>query len=241
MMIFPELEAPPARVGRPVARARRNVRHFTCSAADLTQIRAWLGTSPTCDQLRGGVETAVARIVPQTRRAVQALRARPRTAHTRQLFRAVFGVLPEAVPSWRTANSAWRDLGELVALRLERGIQILNGSDTRGGYIRYFARGSSTHCPECTGQPTTYRACSSFQGHYLICLGRPFWVWWRDRNFNAMGSTLLHEALHIYFNRTVAHARRFNNAACYQLFVSRINGITPNHCARERCLGSACV
>ncbi len=240
MFALHEFEARAPRVRR-AAGHPQHVRHFTCSPADLAQIRTWLGTSPTCADLRGGVEAAVARVVPQIRRATQALRARPRSARTRQLFRAVFGVSSETVPPWRTANSTWRDLGELVALRLERGMQILDGRDTRGGYIRYFARGSQAHCPECTKPPTTYRACSSWRGQYLVCLGREFWLRWRDRNFNALGSTLLHEALHIYFSRTVGHTRRFNNANCYQLFVSRINGITPNRCARERCLGLACV
>ena len=231
------LREPEYQISRsPAARTRRRVRHFTCDAADIAQIEDWLQMSIPVAALRSGLETALARSVPQALRAAHALRASPRSARTKQLFREAFGVAPETIPRWRTARATWRDLGELVAIRLARAAEILNGMS-----IQYFCRGSQAHCSECTDPPTAYRACSSYRGHYLLCLGQQFWLWWRDQNYNSMASTLLHEALHIYFSRTVAHERRFNNANCYQLFVSRFNGIAPSQCVRERCIGIDCV
>ena len=60
-------------------------------------------------------------------------RARGRTT---QVFRGVFNVPPTFVPPWRPANASWRDLGDLVALRLERAAGILSG-----GYMRFFCWG----------------------------------------------------------------------------------------------------
>ena len=65
------------------------------------------------------------------------------------------------MPAWRPVNASWRDLGGLVALRLERAAAILVG-----GHVRFFCWGSAAHCRECTGDPTSYRAWSSHRGRY---------------------------------------------------------------------------
>src|SRR5215472_2487442 len=217
--VFPEMEATPD-----------HVRHFTCSTADLAQVTPILGRPATRAALLAGVSRSVNRAIVMARAAAGALRPKPRSAHVTALFRSSFGALPTAVPSWRTPAAQWADLGELVALRLESAARILGD-----GSIRYFCWGSALHCPECTTLPTTYRACSSFQARSVICIGVQFWQWLRAGRFNFMASTLLHEALHIYFSFAAAHGAhtslrsgaagpfRTVNANCYQSFVLRFN------------------
>ncbi|MDZ7366253.1 MAG: peptidoglycan-binding protein [candidate division KSB1 bacterium] len=146
--------------------------------------------------------------------------ASPRSATTRERFFEAFATYPEFVPGWRPAGATWNDLGGLVAIRLRRAAEILEG-----GWIKYFCWGSQRHCSECTSSPSDYYACSSYVGAYHICLGDPFWQAWRNGDVATMASTLLHEALHIYFSQTVAHEGSTGNANCYERFVMQLNAL----------------
>ena len=125
--------------------------------------------------------------------------------------------------------------GDLVAIRLQarRKFSMADGFDTIAGE----APGT---VQRCSRQPPTYFACSSFGKRYVICLGTAFWRAWRDRDEATTASTLLHEALHIYFGTLVAHGAkgRYGNANCYERFVMLINGqflhaATNAACARH--------
>lgn len=204
-----------------VKRRSRRVRYFTCNNAERSQIENALQMSVPVDALRSAVDAAAGRAVSWLLNAARALQ-RPRSNNTKTFFREAFKTTPEFVPTWRPPSASWRDRGELVRIRLMRTAKILDG-----GWIRYFCWGSQAHCPECTGAPSTYYACSSWGRRYVICLGQSFWIAWRDGDAVTLAATLLHEALHIYFGRTVAHGERgpYGNAFCYERFVLRINGI----------------
>jgi hypothetical protein len=209
-------------------------RLFSCTDAERSQVRAVVGRPVTSLQLRTAVRTAIAQAVREARASARALRARPRTAHTTQAFRSVFNVPPTFTPSWRPANASWRDHGDLVALRLERAANILTG-----GHMRFFCWGSVAHCPECTRPPTTYRACSSYRGRYHICLGSEWWRWWRVGRRGFMASTLLHEALHIYFrlehHRAAIGRPSVNNVYCYDTLVALLHRRAPKPGDRDNC------
>jgi hypothetical protein len=197
---------------------------FTCTDADRANIENLLSMSIPVPTLRNAVESAAGAAVSLTAAAAALLDRPARTAASRAAFCAAFGVAPEFVPPWRATLRGiikWRDLGELVAIRLRDVVKILDG-----GCIHYFAWGSPAHCPECTDAPQTYISCSSFRGLYIICLGTPFWQAWQVGDTVTTDLNLLHEGLHIYFRTTVAHEGRTGNASCYQSFVARINGLT---------------
>ena len=185
--------------------------------------------------LRQAVETAAGNAVSWLWNAGAALRTSPRAARTRNLFCEAFGTTPEFVPAWRPANAKWIDRGDLVAIRLYDAAKILDG-----GWIHYFCWGDPRHCLECTRQPPTYFACSSFKGRYVICLGQAFWKAWQANDEATLASTLLHEALHIYFGTLIAHGEtggRYGNANCYERYVIRFNDrflhpATDTSCAR---------
>jgi hypothetical protein len=105
-----------------------------------------------------------------------------------------------------------------VAIRLKSAARIVDG-----GFIRYFCWGSPAHCPECTGSPASYFACSSFLGRYLICLGDGFWRAWAIGDLDTTATTLLHEALHIFFGRTVSDVGSTGNANCYERYLIQFN------------------
>jgi hypothetical protein len=236
-LLLPELEAHvPA--GRCTSVGRR-VGRFTCTNAELAAIRAFLGrpaiTAPT---LKAAVEAAAGRAVSLARRAANALDRSRRNNRTRRIFCEAFGVTPEFVPPWRatlTGVVRWRDLGELVAIRLKDVAKILDG-----GCIHYFCWGSPAHCPECTRVPPTYFACSSFLGRYIICLGQGFWRAWQSGDTVTTASTLLHEALHIYFRRTVSDTGRSGNANCYERFAVRLQNLFLHPATDAACRAGSC-
>lgn len=217
---------------------RRRARLFTCSNTERASVVGFLGTPVTVQALRAAVEAAAGRAVVLASSSAAALEISPRTPSTRRLFCEAFGVFPEFVPPWRATLKGvvrWRDLGELVAIRLRRAARILDG-----GFIRYFCWGSQAHCPECPGDPATYFACSSFLGSYLICLGGLFWRAWQAGDTATTASTLLHEALHIFFSRTVSDVGRSGNANCYERFVVRFNGLALHPATAANCAAGAC-
>ena len=207
---------------------------FSCTNAERAQVQAVLGRVVTVAELRRAVGTAVAQAQRDAMTASRALRARPRSVRTSRIFRSIFNVPPTFVPAWRPGNASWRDLGELVALRIENGSRILGG-----GYMHFFCWGSAAHCPECTEPPASYRACSSYQGRHHICLGREWWEWYRDGHRGFMASTLLHEAMHIYFrlehHKATVGRPSVNNMYCYDTLVAILNGRTPKPGDRDKC------
>jgi hypothetical protein len=202
--------------------------NFTCSAAELAAIRVALARpTTTTAQLTAGLSEALRRAVAAANRAATLLEARPRTALTATRFRSVFGVGPDHVPAWRTPSSRWRDLGDLVALRLRSAARILGGNQ-----IRF-------RCAGCTSATAT--ACTTPPA-YAMRFGLRFWRRWNAGEWHLMVSTLVHEAVHIYFHRLVSHqpakrravganpSARSNSPYCYALVTTRLNGFAdkPN-------------
>jgi hypothetical protein len=155
---------------------------FFCTNVELDAIRAFLGQRAiTAPLLRASVEDAAGRAVSLATKAADALDRSGRTNTSRQVFCEAFGVTPEFVPPWRFSKvgdvyawargSIWRDIGELIAIRLRRAAKILDG-----GCIHYFCWGTADRCPESSTPPTGKFATSSFRGVYRICLGGPFTV-----------------------------------------------------------------
>jgi hypothetical protein len=209
-------------------------RLLSCSPPERARVAAVVGRPVSAGEVRRAVGGAVAQATREARATARLLRMRPRSARTTQVFRAVFNVPPTFVPRWRPANATWRDLGDLVALRLERAAGILTG-----GHMRLFCWGSVAHCPECTQPPTAYRACSSYRGRYHICIGQEWWRWFRQRRRGFMASTLLHEALHIYFrlehHRAAIGRPSVNNVHCYDTLVALLHRRAPKPGDRDRC------
>jgi hypothetical protein len=207
---------------------------FSCTKAERVQVQAVLGHMVTAAELRRAVGTAVAQAQRDAMTASRALRARPRSVRTSRIFRSIFNVPPTFVPAWHPGNASWRDLGELVALRIENGSRILGG-----GYMHFFCWGSTARCPECAEPPASYRACSSYQGRHHICLGREWWQWYRDGHRGFMASTLLHEAMHIYFrlehHKATVGRPSVNNMYCYDTLVAIFSGRTPKPGDRDKC------
>ena len=235
---LPEFKAPLVPAGRCTPVGKR-VGRFTCSNPEIAAIRAFLKRPAiTGSALRAAVEGAAARAVLLARRGAAALDRSRRTAKTRRLFCEAFGVTPEFVPPWRAGLSGvvrWRDLGELVAIRLRDVAKILDG-----GCIHYFCWGSQAHCPECPGAPT-YFACSSFLNRYIICLGQGFWRAWQSGDTATTASTLLHEALHIYFGTTVSDRGRSGNANCYERFAVRLQNLPLHPATNANCPKGSCA
>lgn len=209
-------------------------RLFTCSAAEEANVVAAAGQPLTPAQMRAAIGGAIAHAQREAAASVRALRARPRAAFTTAAFRGVFGVGPGWVPPWRPARASWQDLGDLVALRLERAARILGG-----GHMRFFCWGSVAHCPDCPHAPTSYRACSSAHGVTHVCLGRRFWIWFGQGRRAWMGAVLLHEALHVYFrlqhNLEAVGRPSVSNVHCYDTLVARLAGRAPKPGDVDRC------
>ena len=207
-------------LGHPLAEAKTRVKYFHCTAADQAKIEAALKMSILPGALRQAIETAAGNAVSWLWNAGAALRTSPRATQTKNLFCEAFGTSPEFVPSWRAANAKWIDRGDLVAIRLYAVAKLLDR-----GWIRYFCWGNPSYCSECKSQPPTYFACSSWAKQYVICLGKAFWKAWQALDEATLASTLLHEALHIYFGTLIAHGEtgRYGNANCYERYVIRFN------------------
>lgn len=204
--------------------------NFACSPTDYAFLTSVLRKAFPVAALRDAVNSAAARAVMLAGNAAVSLDGPNRTAASRVAFCSCFGVVPEFVPTWRAGLPGavrWRDLGELVAIRLRKAAKILDG-----GCIRYFCWGKSAYCRGCTRPAQTYYACTSL-GRYAICLGGAFWRAWLAGNLVDSDFTLLHEALHIYFKKSVQDAGRTGNANCYENFAACINRLPISR-------GSAC-
>lgn len=214
-------------------------RFLGCNAAELAKVNAIVGKTLTEEDVRKIIRAIVVRALKLCKDAAAALRASPRAAATKKTFCRCFSVPPENVPAWRSGLKGkvnWKDLGELVAIRLENAAKILGG-----GFMSFFCWGSAARCPECTDSPNTYIACSSWGKRYVICLGKTFWQNWTKGEYSDMATTLLHEALHIYFSTTVAHSGRTGNASCYQRFVLDSAGLAIPARLVTRCPAASCT
>jgi hypothetical protein len=199
---------------------QRRVRFFVCNNTDQTEISNTISMSVPAGDLRDAVNTASDTAADWAYNAASLLRVSPRAADIRDAFHDAFAAFPDWVPPWfATLGVGWYDFGDLIAERLQRVANILSE-----GWIQYYCWGSPARCPECSASPPTYYGCTSYRGQYLICLGTDFWRDFAAGNTDDMALVLLHEALHIYFSRTVAHTGRSGNAFCYERFVSQANG-----------------
>ncbi len=209
-------------------------RLFSCTDAERTHVAGVLGRPISAAQARAAVGGAMTKARRDASTVVRALRTHPRSSRTTRIFRSVFNVPPTFVPDWRPANASWRDLGELVAIRVENAARIVVG-----GHMRVFCWGSVANCPECTSPPTDYVACSSYRGRYHICLGRQWWLWHGAGKLGFTGSTFLHEALHIYFrlehHRATVGRPSVNNVYCYETLIALLVGREPKPGHRDRC------
>jgi hypothetical protein len=216
---------------------------FTCTPIEQALVATTLGEAFPVAALREVVNSSAARAGMLAGTAASSLDIANRTAASRMAFCSSFGVLPDFVPAWRATLPGlvrWRDLGELIAIRLRKAAAILDG-----GCIRYFCWGNTVYCPDCTDPPQKYVACSSWKGRYVICIGPSFWKRWLARNETGNDLTLLHECLHIVFQRTVGDKfydkqqqvlnRPIANAYCYTKFVACINRLPVPKWMLQRC------
>jgi outer membrane protein OmpA-like peptidoglycan-associated protein len=214
---------------------------FSCSDAERSQVESIVQMSVPVATLKAAVESAAGRAVSLVTKAATALDQANRTAAVQSVFCEAFGVVPEFVPPWRATLRGvvrWKDLGELVAIRLRDAAKILDG-----GCIRYSCWITTAHCPDCpqsAKDPGSRYACSDFHGRYVICLGGLFWKRWQEGDTVTTASTLIHEALHIYFRRRIQEQGRTGNANCYERFVVRLHNLflhpdTAGNCAAGSC------
>jgi hypothetical protein len=189
-------------------------KNFVCSDADVRAINPLLNVTGFVgkDTLQLTVGARVREAVSWIQTAEKVLHRRNRSMLTDQYFKEAFGTTPDAVPAWLASRESY---GDVVRKRLQRAGEIL-----AGGNIEYRSWGPGT-CPECR-HLEPYFGCAT-PGQYRICLGSGFWTVFGSEP-ETQTSTLVHEALHIYF-QSVEHANRLNNANCYVRFVRRCNGI----------------
>jgi hypothetical protein len=219
----------------------KRVGNFSCDAADKAQVERVVGGPVDVATLRSVVEAAAGAAVSLASSSAFALDQANRTNSTRATFCEAFGVMPEFVPPWRGSLRGvvrWKDLGELIAIRLRDVAKILDG-----GCIHYFCWVTRAHCPDCirsSAAPDSVFACSDFHGRYLICLGGGFWKAWHDGDNITTDSTLLHEALHIYFGTTIKEKGRSGNANCYERFVLRLHNLFLHPSTASSCAAGVC-
>jgi hypothetical protein len=213
---------------------------LTCSLAERANIENLLSMSIPAATLKAAVESATAGAVSLATRAATALDRSNRSNAVRSTFCESFGVRPEFVPPWRATLRGvvrWKDLGELVAIRLVDVAKILDG-----GCIDYSCWITAGHCPDCGGvDAARVYSCSDFHGRYVICLGGLFWRRWQSGDTTTTQSTLLHEALHIYFRTTVGDQGRSGNANCYERFAVRLQNLPLHPDTAANCAAGTCV
>jgi hypothetical protein len=212
-----------------------SVRQLGCTAADLAAISGVVGRPVSATEVRTSITTAVEQAVRFLLNAAQPL-SHPRPGSgpgvmLRQHFLEAFGVAPEFVPSWRRAGARW-DRGAVVRERLRCAARILSN-----GSIRYRCWGP-LFCRDLNFAwgPGTWAVVRA--GELRICFGEAFWrAFSQPGRENELASTILHEALHIYFH-TISHERErgsFSRAACYERFVLLMNGIELSQYVRDNC------
>ena len=218
-------------LGACVVPASVKLRRFVCTAADRTAIGAALGLkdahgnarAATDAQVRTIIRDSLRRAVVLITRAAAPLR-RPRATgadgeQMRLRFRDAFGTAPEFVPTWRPAGQTW-DRGAVVRERLRCAAKIMSEGD-----IEFVAWGPLS-CPFAAEWGPGVWAWVEY-GKYRICLGARFWQASREGDVNGLATTMLHEALHVYFDTIRHHLERgpYNTAGCYERYVLVANGL----------------
>ena len=209
------------------------VRHVICSAADLAEITGVVGRPMSAAQVRAAITKGVNEAVKLLTTAAASLHPRPArgTPERDRLdlnFREAFGVASDHVPSWRPAGQTW-DRGGVVRERLRCAARILSN-----GSIKYHCWGPRS-CP--ADDWTEQSFAKARPGELRLCFGENFWTAFADEE-NDVVLTMLHEALHIYFELIVDPPvkERFANVSCYERFVLLMNKVpvpefTTTNCA----------
>ena len=125
-----------------------------------------------------------------------------------RIFQSLFGHPPTRPVPW--ANN--RTSGAIVAHRIRRVAQALQG------------RGTHYRCG-CPGLPATVNAFAAPPNAVALCAR----FWQQSRAFRA--GIVFHEMLHLLYAGFLRHdqrERRRNNAHCYEAFVLRVAGHTPD-------------
>ena len=212
------------------------VRDFSGPAGECTAVLTHAGK--TRAQALAIVNNQIAIAIRMLRVAATRLKRGSRSNTTRQLFRKIFRVSPEFVPSWLKQTATIKDRGDVVAVRCRRVADLL-----ASGRIRYFCRVTAANCPDC-GNDNSPFACSSWGAHNVICLGDPFWDDMRNNRITSILATLMHEPFHIYFGEYVTEHHqhpdgrsvgKFGGIYCILQFVFGINGRTPPQRVSDRC------
>lgn len=210
------------------------VRDFSGPAGECTAVLAHAGK--TRAQALAIINEQIAIAITMLRLAATRLKRGSRSAATRELFRKIFRVRPEFVPTWLKQTATIKDRGDVVAVRCSRVADLL-----ASGRIRYFCRVTATNCPDCGNDNSPY-ACSSWgerpppANNNVVCLGDKFWEDMRHNRISSILAALMHEPFHIYFGRYVTeHGQhpdgssvgKFGGVYCILKFVFDINGQTP--------------
>lgn len=178
------------------------------------------------------------------RKAATHLKRGGRSTKTKALFKKIFRVAPEFVPTWFKPTTAIKDRGDVVATRCMRVADLL-----ASGRLKFFCTINSTNCPDC-GNDSSGFACSSWGDESVapgnsrvICLGDAFWDDMQAGNTSSLLATLMHEPFHIYYGIYVtehrANAGKFGGINCIVQFVFNTNSRTAPARVNERCTNMA--
>lgn len=222
------------------------VRSFSGPAGECTNALAT--ARKTNAEALGIINRQIGRAIMMLRKAARALERGKRSSATRSLFRRIFRVAPEFVPTWLRATADIKDRGDVVRVRCARVADML-----ASGRIRFFCSINGTNCPDCAGASQTDFACSSWgdesrdpRNSRVICLGTGFWGDMLRGDTNSLLSTLMHEPFHIYFGRYVTEHQhpsparpnpgKFGGINCIVRFVFNANAVAAPGRVTQRCV-----
>jgi hypothetical protein len=206
------------------------VRSFASSDAEC--VDALTRAGKTRAEALAIINAQIAKAIRMLRVAARKLRRGNRSTQTRALFRRIFRVTPEFVPTWLKQTATIKDRGDVVAARCSGVANLLQ----RGG-LRYFCAISERNCPDCRDgwDYSSTWACSSWGNDRVVCLNTRFWDDMKNGDFASTLSTLMHEPFHIYFGRYVTEhdvhltgssVGKFGGIRCILQFVFELNGQT---------------
>jgi len=158
-------------------------------------------------QCRATLRRALVDAIKLAEAAAAKLEANPRDEDTKRHFRFLFGHDPSRPVPW--ANNA--ESGANVAVRLRMAVDAMRG---RGVMFRCGCPGAGPNTNARTVPPNTILLCPRF--------------WTLTPILRA--AVVLHEMLHLLFHEFLRHdaqEHRRNNAHCYEAFVLRATGHTP--------------
>lgn len=210
-------------VSRPSARTAtfRYVKDFSGPAAECTAALTRAGKTKAEALTMINAQIGVA--ITLLRKAATHLKRGSRSAKTKILFKKIFRVTPEFVPTWFKPTATIKDRGDVVATRCKRVADLLES-----GTLKYFCAINATNCPDCgpPASPSAF-ACSSFGNDRVVCLGTSFWDDMKNGNTRSLFDTLMHEPFHIYYGTYVTEHRstagKFGGIYCIVQFVFNTN------------------